>query len=236
MDDMTDVFARFWNRVRAAVLLAVGCVVAEPAPASAQVQHDAQVWAQVISTLTLSDWRIHLEVQPRFSQDASELDHTLTRWALGRQLNSRMSVWAGHAWTARTLGDTTRHEQRLWQQLSLTLPAAAGWAPSVRVRLEQRFFDGWSDNSHRLRSMLRGVRPISGPWSLAVWDEFMLNFDQTGGGPHQGYDQNRAFAGVLRRFSRHASLEFGYLLQSLKTPAGPMLNGHTAFTWLNLTF
>jgi hypothetical protein len=235
MNNMTDVFARFCNRVRAAVLLAIGCVVAEPAPASAQVQHDVQVWTQVVSTLMFSDWRLHLELQPRFSQDASDLDHTITRWALGRQLTPRMSVWAGHAWIARTLGDT-RHEQRLWQQLSVTLPDAARWTPSLRFRLEQRFLDGWSDNSHRIRSMLRGVRPISGPWSLAVWDEFLVNFDRTDGGPRQGYDQNRAFAGALRRFSRHATLEFGYLLQSAKTPAGSTLNAHTAFTWLNLTF
>ena len=233
---MTDVFPRFWNRVRAAMLLGVLFIAAEPVPASAQVQHDAQVWAQVVATLRLSDWRVHLELQPRFSQDVSELDQTITRWAIGRQLNPRMTLWGGHAWISRTLGDPTRHEQRVWQQLSWTLPEARRWTPSLRFRLEQRFLDGWSDNSHRLRSMLRGVHPISGCWSLAVWDEFMVNFDKTGSGPPEGFDQNRVFAGTLRRLSSHATIEFGYLLQSLKTSAGPMSNAHTAFTWLNLTF
>lgn len=212
-------------------------VLAAPAQAFAQAQHDSQVWIQFLDTHPLApEWRLHLEVQPRWSQDVSELDHTLFRWAVGRVLTNRVSVWGGHAWVPRTLGEGVRHEHRVWEQLSVTLPPAARWNPSLRFRLEQRF-QGWEDNSHRLRTMVRAVRPLkTGTWSIATWDELMLTFDKTERGPVRGYDRNRAFGGVLRRLSPKAGLEFGYLLQASNPPTAPPQYDHAAFAWINLTY
>jgi len=215
------------------VLLA--CLFAA-SPAAAQT-HDFQLWTQAIVTAPVApDWLVHLEAQPRWSEDASALNQVIARVALGRRLSPRVSVWGGYAWVPRTLGPGTNHEQRAWQQLSVTLPAAEKWTPSLRLRTEQRFLDGWADNSHRLRMMGRGVRPLDakGTWNIAVWNEAMVNFDDTTGGPWQGLDQNRLFGGVMRRLNKEATLEGGYLWQTMKAPSAPRAHAHVAFLWLNV--
>lgn len=205
----------------------------------ARATHDAQLWVQILATVKVSpDWMVHLEGQPRWSEDAGDLNQVIVRTALGRRLTDRASLWGGYAWVPRTLGPGTRHEQRAWQQLSATLPNAGAWTPSLRIRLEQRFLDGWQDASHRLRVMGRIVRPLNADrsWLLAAWNEALFTVDDTVGGPQAGVDQNRLFAGVARRLSPKATLETGYLWQTMD-PAGaaPRAHGHTAFAWLNLS-
>ena len=115
-------------------LLALVGVLALSSPASAQDFTDGQLWMQVLAIGQISPtWRTHIEFQPRIFDNASELGVTLVRTAIGRQLTPRVSVWAGHAWVPRSLGPTTTHEHRLWQQLSITLPRAGLWAPSARA-------------------------------------------------------------------------------------------------------
>ncbi|MCC7179306.1 MAG: DUF2490 domain-containing protein [Acidobacteria bacterium] len=213
-------------------------VLALPAVAAAQGSVDAQLWAQVVATVRVSEhWRLHLEEQPRWHQDMSESFQVITRAAVGRQLHERATLWGGYAWVAKPPGPGVTHEHRIWQQLSATFPVAGQWTPSLRVRLEQRFQDGWSDSSHRLRTMGRAVRPLndSRSWSLATWNELLVTFDETGGGPWQGVDQNRLFAGLLRQLNAKTGLEFGYIWNTSKAPASERSHAHVAFVWLNLT-
>ena len=60
--------------------------------------------------------------------------------------------------------------------------------------------------------MGRAVRPVDAEklWSIVAWNEIMFTLDDTQNGPAQGLDQNRVFAGVLRKLSNHAGLESGY--------------------------
>jgi hypothetical protein len=231
--------------VRSLVFLSLLLLLLLSVPAAAVAQarssvHDTQLWTQVLATVSVSErWLAHLEGQSRWADDVSDHDQAIVRTAVGRRLSPRLTLWGGHAWTPRTRGDGTLHEQRLWQQLSATLPAASGWTPSLRLRLEQRFLDTWSDNSHRLRVMGRVVRPIDAAkvWSIATWNEVMVTFDDTDHGPAQGLDQNRLFAGVMRKLSPHASLETGYLWQTANPPGlAPRTHNHIAFAWPNLTF
>jgi hypothetical protein len=213
-------------------------VLALPAAAAAQDSVDAQLWTQVLATVRVSEhWRLHLEEWPRFSADASGPFQVITRAAVGRQMHPRATLWGGYAWVAKPPGPGITHEHRIWQQLSATLPAAGQWTPSLRLRLEQRFQDGWSDSSHRLRTMGRFVRPLndSRSWSLATWDELFVTFDDTDSGPWQGVDQNRLFAGVLRQLNPKTGLEFGYLWTTSKAPEAERTHAHVAFVWLNLT-
>jgi hypothetical protein len=209
-----------------------------PSTARAQDTQDIQFWMQMVATIRLSEnWRLHLEEWPRFSDDQGGAFQIITRTALGRRVGQRTTLWGGYAWVAKPPGPGVTHEHRTWQQLSATLPVAARWTPSIRLRLEQRFQDGWADSSHRLRTMGRFVRPLTADrrWSLAAWDELMVTFDGTEGGPSQGYDQNRLFGGVLRQFSPAVGLEFGYMWQTTNPPASPATHAHVAFVWLNLT-
>ncbi len=223
------------------LLLLLAVLSCAPVPyAHAQQPADTQLWTLVLATLRpAGDWRVHLEFQPRFGDDVSGVDQVLSRWAVGRQLTPRVSIWGGHAWAANIRSTGTLNEQRLWQQLSASLPAAGGWEPALRLRLEQRFLDPWDGSSHRFRALGRVVRPLDeqGSWALALWDEVFVTLDDTPGGPAAGFDRNRAFAGILRRWSPRASLEVGYLLQHVHTPTvGSRPRAHAVLTWLNLVF
>lgn len=213
-------------------------LVAAPASAAAQNTKDGHLWLQAVATLRLSDnWRLHLEEQPRWYEDASESFQIITRTALGRRLNAATTVWGGYAWVAKPPGPGVTHEHRIWQQLSATFPAAAQWTPSLRLRVEQRFQDSWSDSSHRIRIMGRTVRPLDAAkrWSLAAWNELMVTADETSVGPAQGVDQNRLFLGALRQFNPKVGFEFGYMWVTSEQPSQPRTHAHTAFFWLNLT-
>lgn len=232
------------SRIPSALLFLVVLVgLAAPRPAFAQsapAVHDTQLWTQVVATVSLSDkWLTHLEAQSRWFEDLQAHDQLIIRNAVGRRLSRRVTIWGGHAWTPRTFDDGWTHEQRIWEQLSATFPAIGAWTPSIRIRQEQRFLDSWDDTSHRLRLMGRAVRPVDAEklWSIVAWNEAMITLDETENGPAQGFDQNRAFAGVLRKLSNQAGLESGYLWRT-SDPAGsqPRRHDHVLFAWLNLTF
>lgn len=200
--------------------------------------HDTQLWVQYVGVIPAGEsWLVHTEVQPRWNEDVSRTDQVILRGAVGRRLGPRASIWVGHAYTPKQVGDEWQHEQRLWQQLSATFPRTGKWTPSIRIRPEQRFLEQWGDVSYRLRLMGRLVRPIgTSRWSVVGWNEYMVNFDDTVGGPQRGFDQNRVFAGAVRTLTGEVSLEAGYLWQLLpQTASQPRRHNHTIFAWLNWT-
>jgi len=208
-----------------------------PVRASAQDTVDTQLWTLVLATVRLSEnWRLHLEEQPRWHEDVSASFQIISRAAVGRRVSSRATLWGGYAWVAKPPGPGVTHEHRIWEQLSATFPDAGAWTPSIRLRLEQRFQDGWAGTSHRIRAMGRMVRPVTADrrWSLVGWDEFFVTMDDTSRGPAQGVDQNRLFAGVLRQYSPKVGLEFGYLWTTARPPARERTHAHVGFVWLNL--
>ena len=203
----------------------------------AQQNPDRQVWVQGLALGQLSEnWRSHLEVQPRWFDDGSELGLTIVRYAIGRRVTPRVTAFVGHAWVPRTFGEGVRHEQRIWQQLSITGPAAAGWATSARVRLEQRWLEPWDDASHRLRLLARAQRPVAAAsaWSVWAYDELMVTLDDTPRGPESGFDRNRLAGGLSRRLSPVVSVDAGYLWERGVFGAGRR-NDHIAIGVLNLS-
>lgn len=210
-----------------------------PSPAAAQDTVDGQFWFLALATVRLSEnWRLHLEEQPRWHENASESFQVLTRTALGRRVHDRATLWGGYAWIAKPPGPGVTHEHRLWQQLSASFPTVASWDPSLRLRVEQRFQDTWEGASHRVRLMGRAVRPLDAArrWSAVAWDEFFVTVDDSPRGPWQGVDQNRLFAGLLRQLNPTTGLEFGYLWTTSKPPSAARSHAHVGFVWLNLAF
>jgi len=214
----------------------IGWLIAA-APVFAQDLQDGQVWVQVLGIGALStNWRSHIEVQPRVMDDGSELGLTILRTALGRQVTPRLSIWLGHAWVPRSLGEGVQHEQRIFQQLSMTRPVPGRWATTTRLRIEQRWLDPWTDASHRVRLLVRGQRPIgTSRASVIVYDEAMYTVDATTLGPPQGFDRNRLAALLGRRLSQSASIETGYIWEHARLQGGVRRNDHVISAVINLT-
>jgi len=206
--------------------------------AAAQPDPDRQVWIQGLALGQLSEnWRSHIEVQPRWFDDSSELGLTIVRTAIGRRLSPRVTVWLGHAWIPRTFGEGVRHEQRIWQQLSLAGPVLGGWTTSGRLRVEQRWLEPWDGLSHRVRMMARAQRPLAptSPWGVWAYDELMVTLDDTPQGPQDGFDRNRLSAGISRRVSPLVSFDAGYVWERGVAGAGRR-NDHVALGVLYLNW
>ena len=203
-----------WPRTRVVAAGLLAGLLALAGDAAAQQNPDRQVWVQGLALGQLSEnWRSHIEVQPRWFDDGSELGLTIVRTALGRRLTPRVTAWLGHAWVPRTFGEGVRHEQRLWQQLSVAGPALGAWSTSGRLRVEQRWLEPWDGVSHRVRMLARAQRPVGATrrWGLWAYDELMVTLDDTPRGPASGFDRNRLAGGVSRRLSPAVSVDAGYL-------------------------
>jgi hypothetical protein len=197
---------------------------------------DGQSWIQAIAVGPVSEnWRAHLEVQPRWFSDVSELGLVIVRGAVGRRILPRTTAWLGYAHVPRTQGAGTQHEQRVWQQLSLDIPPAGRWNSAGRIRLEQRWLSPWDNSSHRLRLMIRTERPLGRDgWTLAFYDETMLTLDATARGPNRGYDRNRSYGGVQRRIFPRVVAELGYLWENSTIRGPEQRNDHAVIGTLHL--
>ncbi len=225
------------TRVGITIVAALVAVVARPGIGAAQDNPDQQAWVQVLALGQLGDdWRTHVEVQPRFMNDASELGLTIVRTAVGRRVAPRLTAWLGHAWVPRTLGAGVRHEQRIWQQLTFAAPALGRWTPSARLRVEQRWLEPWDGVSHRVRLLARAQRPLgaTSPWGLFAYDELMVTLDRTPRGPARGFDRNRLSGGLSRRLSPSVSTDLGYIWETA-TITGGRRHDHVVVAVLNLT-
>jgi hypothetical protein len=185
------------------------------------------LWLPVYALGTLGDkGRIHLEVQPRINHNAGDLNQIVARYAIGRQITSRVVVLVGHA-LIPMFQPSLRYQQRLWQQVLLT-SRAGKWTMGSRVRSEQRWLPDVDGPSHRLRGQLRITRPIHGksPWSISMYEEVAVVLNSREGGPQRGFDRSRAYAGVGRQLRPALSMETGYTWETVARPNEPNLHNH----------
>jgi hypothetical protein len=100
--------------------------------------HDFQIWTPVYLTVNFTDkiqgW---YEAQPRFGDDASQVNQLLLRTALGYTFADHWSIWQGYAWTP-DIEPTFKTENRIYQQLLYVQKFPAIEIMS-RTRLEERW-------------------------------------------------------------------------------------------------
>lgn len=185
--------------------------------ANSEITNDLQQWDIVTLRADLPHKvLLYAEVQPRMGDGISHLDRFLIRPAIGYQLTPKLSVWQGYAWTPTFLSNKNEghfnSEQRLFQQL-LREDKLNKLSLTNRTRLEERFINGSSSMSVRVRHMLRLSYPIckSEKWSLVGYEELFWNLSNAVGGPQAGFDQSRTFVGLNRKISKHLSIEAGYM-------------------------
>lgn len=201
---------------------------------SAEVENQGQLWFLATARGPISGrWLAYLEAQPRIS--GSGMEQLILRPAVGYQLTKRWSLWQGYGWTPSF--DPFRGENRIYQQSQVETPRGELPVHLVnRTRLEERWIEGVSGVSLRLRHMLRVVYPLdeTKTWSLVAYDEPFVTLNRASGGPLPGFDRNRAFLGVGRGLGSGVNLEVGYLNQFVNTaPGNSDLLTHTALVWLD---
>lgn len=182
--------------------------------ADSTLKQDFRLWAPIYLTVPLSpSFMGYMDVTPRFGDDVSNLDQLLLRPAIGYKLTDQVSLWQGYAWVGN-YQPTFVQENRLFQQL-LYIERFPFVKLTSRSRTEERFIDHTDGTSFRIRTMLRGDFPLPRipDWALVVYDEIFVNLNTVGNGPESGFDQNRFFLGLNRKFMKQFNMDVGYQMQ-----------------------
>jgi hypothetical protein len=194
-------------------------------------ESDYQIWSPLFFQKRITgNFSGYFELQPRFGDNASEFDRLLIRPALVYHLNERNSLWAGYLAMPIYQGNKGI-EHRYWSQF-LYNQKLGRFGFSSRSRLELRDIPDVEDLAVRFRQMVRLSGPISQNETLywAAWNEIFLNLNSTSRGPQSGYDQNRLFLGIGKKFNDAISFEFGYLINHINLPAkAPDQINHATF-------
>lgn len=187
---------------------------------AAALSADLQQWSALILQGPMSsDFRFYFEFQSRFANDLTRLDRAIVRPALGYALSSKVSLWAGYAWTPQ-FNPRLSDEQRVWEQAIYEVKMGA-FTLINRFRLEERFIEGTEAISWRYRHQIRMLVPFSQDeqWRAVGSDEFFVNLNSVTAGPAGGVDQNRFFLGINKKINPQIQLEGGYLLGWINRPA-----------------
>ncbi len=194
-----------------------------PNAAFAAVDADAQGWAAAILQGPMSgNWRVYLEVQPRFTGTFGNLGTTIVRPAAYVHLSPEISLWAGYAWQP-VLYPTASNEHRLWQQLQHSSHLGR-WQITHRLRLEERFLStAPSGPAWRFRYSLRTLYALDAAarWKTVIQDEVFFNMNSVSGGSTGGFDQNRLFLGIHHKISDAFSFDALYLFNYVNRPTAP---------------
>ncbi len=204
-----------------------GCLLLGPAfclGGSEPIQ-DFRLWAPVYLNFPVSGpVKGYMEANPRFSDDASQINQLLLRPAIGYQLTPTISLWQGYAWVAN-YEPTYKQEHRIFQQLIYNNQFST-FTLFSRSRLEERWIQDAIGTAVRARTMLRGTFPLpaSPALAIAVYDEIFVNLNTIRQGPEAGFEQNRFFLGLNYTFSPNLNVDAGYQLQIINTPLSGTVN------------
>jgi hypothetical protein len=221
------------------VALVVVAACGRPSTAEERFDEDGQLWTQVSATFVLDAGPVklvpYLELQPRFDDDAQDLDVVQHRAALLVRPIEGLSIGPGFVWVAE-LEESYEAEYRVYEEARWEGgPLGSG----VRLRFEQRFFDGEDPVSHRVRLRV-GIEPklfelVEMPVSLVLSNEVFANLDDQAG-HREGFEQNRAFAGLSLKIAKGIKVTSGYMAVLRNRWGEPDGLGHTMVVMLDFTF
>ncbi len=187
----------------------------------ARADADLQQWTALIVQKELTQGvKGYLEVQPRVSGDWTLLDRVIVRPAILFPWENGITSGLGYAAIA-IMQPSSSVEQRLWEQLQVETKGDWGTLTN-RTRLEQRFIEGADETAWRLRHQVKALVPLraDSPWALALSDEVYFHLNSASASIESGFDQNRAFLGLSRKWAPDFRIEGGYLLNSVNKAAG----------------
>ena len=160
---------------------------------------DFQSWTFVSATANLDSdkkWFAYMEAQPRIGDDVSRLERLLIRPGLAYNLNDKVAVYLGYAWTPTftnaSYDQDFRNENRIWQQV-LYKHDLWGLQWQHRLRQEQRFIEDTSGTSNRTRYLVRGSYGLTedGTYGLTGYNELFVTENGTTKGPVGGFAHHR---------------------------------------------
>lgn len=213
-------------------LLAVVAAVAVALPSAAQTNevaegeswterynneesNDLGLWTQNVVNYNRGKWMAELDVAPRLQYRICRFNELRLRGFLGYRLRPWLGTWIGCFPYAPVFEPRLTNETRLLQQIAIEKPIKK-FASSLRGRLEQRFLEhNNGKTSWRFRIMPRINYFLDEKEALYVFlaDELFVNLNTISTTVRQGVGQNRIYAGVGFKVTKHTRMELAYLNQ-----------------------
>ena len=217
-------------------LAAVAFCLASPGFAATP---DSQVWTNGVVTVKLGDrWRVSEESTLRFSDKRNGLYELESNSLLGYRLNKVMTLWAG--WTHNpqySAGHFTVMEQRAREQVTFDGFARIGGGKlSARMRMEQRWRDGFDGTGWRVRPYVKYSLPLKGRTMLNLSNETFVTLNTTSFQRTSGLDRMRNLVTISTPLAKSLSIEGGYMNQHGFVRRGPDTSDNIAYFAASLSF
>lgn len=190
--------------------------------ACADTIEDGRYWLNIslAGSLPVDTWGWTLDLRPRWREEGRYFDQLIASGYVIKKINSQASVGLGvdHVQN-HPAGRESFEENRLTSQFLYKFEDFSWGKLQSRTRVEFRRREQFDDTAYRLREMLRAswAIPRLTDCSLVIFDELMLNLNDTDWNVRRGIDQNRAFVGLAYQVNKQAGLEFGYMNQYVNT-------------------
>lgn len=180
------------------------------------IEQAGKQWETVTLETRFSErFLLYVDLNHRNNGGFGHSNALLIRPAVGYQVTKNLSLWQGYGWTPKLY--PYQDQQRIWQQATYNRKLKK-LSLSNRLRLEQKFMSGlYHGASVRFRDRLKVSYPLTKNQRLYVVasDEFFYNLNSRHHGPHEGFEQNRAFVGLGHKITNNTAVEAGYLMQYL---------------------
>lgn len=228
----------------AACVLLLFCNSASIAQQKKQVNHQAQSWFSVNSTIRLSNkCGLLADAHVRRNNFLADPSFYFLRGAVNYWYNDNLSFAAGygHMWVAPTVAgySTYSNEHRIFQQVQLT--SKLGKVNLLqKVRNEQRWQEiivsDVSTHSNKFTDRLRYLINVGIPFSknkrapvFVLADELCVNFGTDV--VYNSFDQNRLFFGVKQTINKQWSFDIGYMQVFQQKSSGFIYDDNDTFRW-----
>ena len=180
---------------------------------------DVQVWTLASVKAPVSDrLDVSADLYVGLIDDASKPNHFLTRAILSYKLDHRFSIGTGYTFVSyHNAPITTYVEHRITQELAFKSTLRKDHPLlTLRPRVEERFREGESGTSVRVRHLTRVDLPISARGlKLIGWNETFYVANSTSWARGHRFDAMINFIGIGVPLSKHVTLEPGYLNLSI---------------------
>lgn len=215
-----------------ALRIATLALLAAALPSAARAD-DVQLWTTALAIGPITPGggvqpMVHLEFQPRFGNDVSQITQTIARAGFGVRIAPDFTILAGYQYQRNDpAGRAGSDEHRMWQQLLFPIRRdPERLILLARLRLEQRSIASRQDLGWRARAMLRLQLPLNGRGSAGplLWGEALVPLNDTDWGQRRNSPQFRQFVGALVPLNDRINLEAGYMAQVEVFPGATRVN------------
>ncbi|MEA3062769.1 MAG: hypothetical protein QOJ94_2550 [Sphingomonadales bacterium] len=222
-----------------ALRLPLAFLAAAALPSVAVARDDSQLWIGGSAVVDLGKrFRLSEEIVTRFSDDRGGLYEIESNTLLGIRLAPRATFWAGYTHSpSYSHGRFAAMERRAREQLTIDgLPAGPGLL-SLRLRMEERWRDGFAGTGWRLRPFVKYSLPLrrGGHTAIVFSHESFLNLNRTAFQARTGEERMRNAVAIATPLARGVNAEIGYLNQHGFVRGGPDTSDHVATLTLSLS-